>query len=964
MKRLNYFLIFLIIMVWNGIVLPQSIEYYSPKNNSILVSLTTNIILKSTDYISTQSLSPQEFRVVGSESGSHPGVVKLSDDNKTILFNPDKPFDAGEEVSVSVLPGIKTTSGYGFSEFSFKFKTTPLTQKINLNPLDFVADGSLKKNFIPTGMYKTGSQVQASDSLPPDFPKITVGVSNNPSDGKIFLANDNSAFSGSDSIGNFIMILNNDGSVVKYRRTTEPALDFKVQPNGELSYADIISLANGIFAVRWIVLDTNLTPIDTVQCGNGYTADTHDFLILPNGHYLLFSSDPEPVDMSQVVPSGNPNATVIGAVIQELDASKNVVFQWRSWDYLPFTDSYFNLTSKTVDLIHGNALDVDKDGNIIFSMRHLSSIIKIDRSTGNIDWVLGGKENQFTFINENEANSPNYFSYQHDARILPNGDLTLFDNGNQHSPPYSRAVEYKLDTVNKTATMVWEYRNNPDIYNFAMGSVQRLANGNSFIGWGFASANGSPAITEVHPDNSIALELYLPKGQTSYRAYKFPWTSETPFATVTTYEVLQGNTYTFNSGKDTTGITITFSQLNSFLYANAIVSKYNYAPLAPKFNTNAPIIMPYYFTIKGAGISSYTGEVRVNLNQFPGINDPSKIIVYARQNSDSLFLPLPTSYDAAKNSITFTTSEFGDYTLGIPQTIVSYPPDEIFPKDSEIVDGLKPVNLVWGTQGVAHSFHLQVATDSLFNNLVIDNPGVTSTTYTINTVKNNSTYYWRLNSTNPAGTSDWSSANRFYTASPYIKIEDPNGGEEVYTDSTYIIRWQANINDTVKIELLRGNNIVSVIGDTIISKTHAYRWVVPASLEQDSLYKIEVASISNSNLKAVSDSTFTVATPVTGIKDFSNEVKSFQLYQNYPNPFNPSTAIEYSVPEESHVRIDVFNAIGQRITTLVNSEITSGSYEVKWNAENSSSGVYFYSIRAEGKSGRNFFMVKKMIVLK
>ena len=67
-------------------------------------------------------------------------------------------------------------------------------------------------------------------------------------------------------------------------------------------------------------------------------------------------------------------------------------------------------------------------------MRHLSSIIKIDRATGNVGWVLGGKENQFTFVNENEANSPNYFSYQHDARILPNGDLTLFDNGNQHTP--------------------------------------------------------------------------------------------------------------------------------------------------------------------------------------------------------------------------------------------------------------------------------------------------------------------------------------------------------------------------------------------------------------------------------------------------------------------------------------------------------------------------------------------------
>ena len=178
-------------------------------------------------------------------------MVKLSDDNKTILFDPDKPFAAGEEVNVSVFPGIKTMAGSELPQLKFQFKTTPLTQRINFNPLEFVADGQLKKNFNSPQMYKAESSVLSSDSLPADFPKISVGTSNNPSDGKIFLANDNSSFSGRDSIGNFIMILNNDGSVVKYKRTDQPALDFKVQPNGELSYADIISLANGIFAVRW-----------------------------------------------------------------------------------------------------------------------------------------------------------------------------------------------------------------------------------------------------------------------------------------------------------------------------------------------------------------------------------------------------------------------------------------------------------------------------------------------------------------------------------------------------------------------------------------------------------------------------------------------------------------------------------------------------------------------------------------
>ncbi len=93
-------------------------------------------------------------------------------------------------------------------------------------------------------------------------------------------------------------------------------------------------------------------------------------------------------------------------------------------------------------------------------------------------------------------------------------------------------------------------------------------------------------------------------------------------------------------------------------------------------------------------------------------------------------------------------------------------------------------------------------------------------------------------------------------------------------------------------------------------------------------------------------------------------IKSFKLYQNYPNPFNPSTVIEYTVPEESQVRIDIYNAIGQRVTTLVNGMKRSGNYELRWNATNLSSGVYFYSIKATSNSDENFFTVKKMILLK
>ncbi len=963
MKALNYLLGAIIILFISFPLFSQTFEFISPKDNSTLVSLTSNLIFTSSEKIDGSSLSYNDFIVKGTLSGIHNGTVKLVNNGYTILFCPATPFSANEEVSVIVKPGIKTIEDKSISGFSFQFKTTPLTQPVNINPLTFLGNGSLAKDINLKSLSKTVGGKFISGTLPSDFPKITVDSTNNPSDGKIFLANFSAT--GNDSIGNYLMILNNDGTVLKYKKLDQPAFDFKVQPNGELSYAEVIVNYTSYAKVRWIVMDTSLTPVDTFQCGNGYTADLHDFLLLPNGHALVLAYDPEPVDMSKIVPGGNPNATVIGAVIQEINASKNVVFQWRTWDYIPMTDSYMDLTANLVDLIHGNAFDVDYAGNIVFSMRHLSSIIKIDRQTGNVDWILGGKQNQFTFLNEHQSNSPNYFSFQHDVHILPNGDITMFDNGNQHTPPYSRAVEYKLDEENKTADLVWEYRHNPDIYSFAMGSVQKLSNGNTFIGWGYASANGAPAITELHPDNSTALEINLPLGQASYRAFKFPWASGTPSANVIVYEIYQGNTYNFNSKNDTTGITITFNQISSALYANAIVTKYDYAPIKPGFNTQAPLMVPEYFNIKGQGITSYNGLVKVNLNNYPGINNPSETIVYARTGTGYNFVPLPTNYDSLSNQLTFSTSTFGDFAFGIPQEDSTLSPVPFSPKNNEIVNEDEPVKFTWGTKGIVKTYHLQVASDSTFDNIVADYPNLISTSAALGSVNDNSVYYWRINSTNSAGTSDWSNIFRFSTSSPFIKILKPNGGETVYTDSTYVIRWQTDVDDTVRILLIdNSNNTVTVIKDSVFSATNALNWNISSQLMKNDNYKIQIESISNPALSSESSNTFTIKSGLSAVNNSTSTIKDFTLQQNYPNPFNPSTVIKYSLPEVSRVKITIFNLIGQKIATLVNTDEQQGNYEVSWNAEHESSGIYFYSIHATGNSGKSFYAVKKMMLIK
>jgi len=94
---------------------------------------------------------------------------------------------------------------------------------------------------------------------------------------------------------------------------------------------------------------------------------------------------------------------------------------------------------------------------------------------------------------------------------------------------------------------------------------------------------------------------------------------------------------------------------------------------------------------------------------------------------------------------------------------------------------------------------------------------------------------------------------------------------------------------------------------------------------------------------------------VTEVNDAEiNTPEVFQLYQNYPNPFNPATKIRYSIPSfESHdgasqqnVSLKVYDVLGEEIATLVNEFKSPGIYEVQWNAEELSSGVYFYRLTA------------------
>ena len=964
MKKISTFFVIILSFVFIVSLHPQelsSFQYKSPLPNSKLLSRETNIIFSSADFINKSSLADKNLiKVVGSKSGVHTGELILSDDNKTVIFNPDQPFAAGETVRVILQSGIKTLSGKGMKPESYNFSITPLEKPIKLDPVQRLDAGiSLEKLRLRSS--NTGINKTLLDSVPSDFPVVTVGTLDNPSQGNIFLTN----FGGSNTIGFYISMVDNNGNLVKYKKIEPyPAFDFKVQPNGLLSYADVYEFFGGHGSCQYKIMDTSFAAVDSFQCGNGYEAELHGFQLLPNGHGLLFAYDPQPYDLSKIVPGGNPNAIVTGGIIQEIDANKNVVFQWRTWDYIPISDSYADLTRNSIDYVHINAIEGDDDGNIMFIGRTISAVIKINRSTGDIIWHLGGKQNEFTFINEHPENAPEYFVGPHDIRRIANGDITLFDNGDRHDPPYSRAVEYKLDEQAKTATLVWEFRHDPDIYTFAMGSVQRLSNGSTFIGWGSASAGGGPVLTEVRPDNTIALELFYPSGVMSYRAFKFPWASGLPSATVITNEILEGNTYTFNDSNDTTGTTIKFNYLETILYNSVRVRRYEYAPVNPLFDERAPLVYPVKITVEPFGIDSLNIDITFDIDQIPQIKDPANAIVYFRSNIGSgVFKPLSTAYLPGTNELKVSglggTNRIGEFIFAYPDVpVVQTIPGLVSPSNGQFVNQDSPVDLTWSPTGFADKFYLQVSTDQNFTSTVVDDTNLTSLTYTLNSLQQDQDYFWHVKSKNAAGWGDWSDTWQFKSTPAFIDLTFPDGGETWDTDTALVIYWDLNVLDTVNIELYKNEIFYKTIVDSFYSETGGYSWELPDSLQSGSDYKIKISSIDGS-LEDMSESNFTIIYTTSDVKRINGLVTDFKLEQNYPNPFNPSTNIQFNIPNREFVLLKIYDVLGNEIMTLINEEKLAGGYNVEFDASNLPSGVYFYTLTAG-----SFNQTRKMLLLK
>lgn len=374
--------------------------------------------------------------------------------------------------------------------------------------------------------------------------KITVNKYNSDiSPGLIFLAP--YGFSEESMVGQpGVLILDNAGIPFWFRPLSSPNLmntDFRKQ---KLFGNSVLTFWQGTLATPpaytnvpagssepgscYYILDNTYAVIKTVKAKKGFTSDIHEFLLTPRNTALLLSTKSVPMDLT---PHGGPKDGFIqDFAIQEIDLKTNkLVFFWNALDHIPLTDSYSNAASSITsgniwDAYHLNSIGLtDCVDDILVSGRNTWTIYKISKPKGNIVWRLGGKQTDFQLENGAE------FSWQHDARFLPNNLISMFDDNSDGSSvpgPSSHGLILKLNFQNMTASLDRSYFHDPNVTVASQGNLQSLTNGNKFVGWGqsqYYSEFRGEGNTESDPGLNLLYDAQMPSPNYTYRAYREKW---------------------------------------------------------------------------------------------------------------------------------------------------------------------------------------------------------------------------------------------------------------------------------------------------------------------------------------------------------------------------------------------------------------------------------------------------------
>ncbi|HWX97651.1 MAG TPA: arylsulfotransferase family protein [Solirubrobacteraceae bacterium] len=438
------------------------------------------------------------INVRGARTGFHAGRLLPYSQGDGASFLPGRPFAEGEQVTVRARLLVGRSVKLLFDRF-------------------VVADQDAI-SFVPEAIHAGAPTEVQSFTSRPDLqpPVVTVNTqSAAAAPGDEFVA----PYTGPGQAGP--MILDATGGLLWFKplRTHSSATNLRVQEYNQrpaLTWWQGVASVHGFGRGEDVIDDSSYTEIARVGAGNGYQADLHEFELTPRGTALITVYAPILCNLSSI--GGPAYGAVTDGMIQEIDISTGLVKrEWTSLDHVPMGESYesprHSTTSWPFDFFHINSIDFERDGSLLASARNTRAIYDVDGRSGQIAWRLGGKRSSF-------AMGPGTgLAYQHDPRELPDGTISVFDNGASpavHSQ--SRGVVLSIDQQRKAVTRVSQIVHTPPLLAESQGNLQALPNGDWFVGWGQV-----PQFSEFDAEGALLFDARFPRWTQSYRSYRFPW---------------------------------------------------------------------------------------------------------------------------------------------------------------------------------------------------------------------------------------------------------------------------------------------------------------------------------------------------------------------------------------------------------------------------------------------------------
>jgi hypothetical protein len=474
-------------------VLPGTSLAVSPLPDSYDASPDTQISL-----LGAPPSALGDVSVRGSRTGRHSGSLKAYSQGDGASFVSSKPFYPGETVSVR---GRLTVAGKA-QTFAFHFVvSTP-------DHLRYVA---------PTHASADAAEVQRFHSRPELEPPALVITATSPqtSPGDLFSA----PYSGPGQNGP--MIFDETGNVVWFDPVPsgDAASNLQVQ---QLDGKPVLTWWQGYIPPQGfgegeeVILNSDYDLVGHVYAGNGFKADLHDFHITPQGTAVMTVFDPIDCDLAAL--GGPHNGAVTDAIFQEIDLRTGLVRrEWHSVDHIPLSDSYSSAkgtsTEWPFDFFHLNSIDQLPSGRTLISARNTWTLYELNTLTGQVLLRIGGKHSEVKLAGGTAT------AFQHDATMLANGTISVFDNGGVPKvQPQSLGLVVSVNPTTKTDTLVSQFAHPSALSSGSQGDIQQLANGDMFVGWG-----AEPYFSEFSASGQLLFDGHMHGSYESYRTYRFPW---------------------------------------------------------------------------------------------------------------------------------------------------------------------------------------------------------------------------------------------------------------------------------------------------------------------------------------------------------------------------------------------------------------------------------------------------------